>query len=1422
MSLKRSSSQSCDPHSAFIVIELGNFEDVTVSRTKEDMKDSESGVSIFTYKVSSKVAVDTVGVHRYDLEWNETSHIEGHHVARSLGSLIVRVVLRGGIKFVSVESPLTLRNTSDRPILCEVRRLEEEPAIWRSVLPSLPSSPAKVTKNAYVAVPVDLVPFLGKSHTLVGAALPRKSTVINATATDLPYQYIYTKLPIPPPYSKSSLGKGLIAQKALSLDVWNKTETLSRLRPKHFDICHLRIGTPSFDLYEQGRPNNLKEVIPEQRMLIIRAPIVLQNFLAQPIAIQVRTARRAVEPLLSLGMDEDINDNGWEDLGRIDCGNQVSWNGVIPSSKVEARIRLLDCEGRPSQQFPYWSNHISIPPELGLSSTAYRTSVKQQPLQIVDIANNRLDISVSLIRGGRVSDENANSENDIRSYAEKLDAGNRAVSFFSCFFVVDSTGLELEYKSRGILAGQMNVVTDALLLHDHETSHGTFGLAELVADSDLMYLPPRMAFKVLMMGEESTTGVNLRRRPNRFLDSKGQQYPWSEPLPLTMGENGHYDFFVQPSSGHRILRGRATVSEINEPFALRSRIVSAPRLFGGHLGTRIIHIVCRYAIVNELGREIEILSRSTRQRSLLIKADGRPRPFHLDDTEPIRLRPKGFGWLWSGKVHVTPRRREVVLRLKHSLKGRSTLVTVEFHANRPTGTCIILIKGAAHPSYRLENNTMHTLHYCQISSIFGADRSSTGAGGPDDSIILPFHHAEFAWDEPDYGQNAIIVEIVYFSDTRHDENIKMMLGRFNMDRIAPGTEFKLPSNLLAQVEADGPTRVLRIIEPQQTSPYESGNYRIGFQSPKYDKWNISSVVHIKLNHGVGISVVNWTPQELIFVNMDDILFEKVSDGTKDTVSFSVGSIIVDNQLFVTPYPVLMRMGRKSPRRQNRKHSALHISWCKSLARHKDLTLFERVDITSEPLNVTIDGSLVSHASDMIREIKGIGDIWVRIDDQKPRDSILHQVLGMHDNSEIEDDVLFSFSEDIQSRLLANDLYKSVDYMATTVTASKLRSRYIPPPSGQPDHPSSEKRLLDKSTLGLSRRKYYVEKLRISNIIAEVSWTGSLPLRTSFLKALQPALTFEGFPIFLRSFTVSHVHGTAEEHIQSLKSHYLSIWRVFDLLVGLFKPGFILRTWYFTSCDIVSSFFSRMADACHTAEDLLTCTLPQRTGSYKITRVVFEPSLKLNISLTRGLSKLFTTCSLMLRYDPARRKSRSAFARSRNPRLFANVNGKDLLVEYVEGENAGKALLSRVRMGVHLGEGYLYHIENAHFPLWRNVNNVDANALIILLTCERILVLNGQLHANFCEVVWEVAFRDLIFVEIERQQSSRFDILLLWYISDTSVHDYDDENYLRRFVDDSTGLNTLECKRVFVPGDVINSLCQRMTRVKENIFLNEFS
>jgi hypothetical protein len=161
-------------------------------------------------------------------------------------------------------------------------------------------------------------------------------------------------------------------------------------------------------------------------------------------------------------------------------------------------------------------------------------------------------------------------------------------------------------------------------------------------------------------------------------------------------------------------------------------------------------------------------------------------------------------------------------------------------------------------------------------------------------------------------------------------------------------------------------------------------------------------------------------------------------------------------------------------------------------------------------------------------------------------------------------------------------------------------------------------------------------------------------------------------------------------------------------------------------------------------------------------------------------------------------------RSRNPRLFAHLDGKDLLVEYVEGENAGKALLSRVRMGLHLGEGYFFHAEGAREQRINAKSRIDLDPspLILMITSERVLLLTGRLDRNFCSVAWEAYFMNIVHVVIvpaDELSTFTYDEIIIWHLSDPEFSEGNEVDstiaYAKNLV---AGIDVLHKKSIFVP------------------------
>ena len=164
--------------------------------------------------------------------------------------------------------------------------------------------------------------------------------------------------------------------------------------------------------------------------------------------------------------------------------------------------------------------------------------------------------------------------------------------------------------------------------------------------------------------------------------------------------------------------------------------------------------------------------------------------------------------------------------------------------------------------------------------------------------------------------------------------------------------------------------------------------------------------------------------------------------------------------------------------------------------------------------------------------------------------------------------------------------------------------------------------------------------------------------------------------------------------------------------------------------------------------------------------------------------IFSTRASKHRYAGIRNAGDQLAIRRRNPRLFAHINGQDLLVEYVEGASAGKALLSRVRRGQHLGEGYVYHTVDAMLgkespDATETLSPGHSRTFILMVSIERILVVSGDRGVNFCEVLWEVTFSNVVHVEVQECVNPTLDMLKIWHLTDTAHSTGNREDLLER-------------------------------------------
>ena len=208
-----------------------------------------------------------------------------------------------------------------------------------------------------VSVPADIVPFLhGGLYSFSVFALPRTLSVSHEAELTSSGGNKAIQIKTPPPFSPQSYGKGMIGEQEVALSTWHPDGDGELSSDIHLTVCSFRIGSFS------GVRASVE--VPEQRMLVFRAPLAIRNCLALPIAVQVRVKQQglAEKSQSNQGLTRSKTFlSEWEDLGILECGQSVNWTGAKSSEKVHLRVRFVGTDGDNSRRFPGWSSAIYVP-----------------------------------------------------------------------------------------------------------------------------------------------------------------------------------------------------------------------------------------------------------------------------------------------------------------------------------------------------------------------------------------------------------------------------------------------------------------------------------------------------------------------------------------------------------------------------------------------------------------------------------------------------------------------------------------------------------------------------------------------------------------------------------------------------------------------------------------------------------------------------------------------------------------------------------------------------------------------------------------------------------------------------------------------------------------------------------------------------
>ena len=729
-----------------------------------------------------------------------------------------------------------LKNTASTPLLCFIVDATSGHNVWKSIIykeshnlnPTNKKSCLFDQKGVF-PVPLTLLPGLNLGELLL------KLTGVGDSHGSLRTCSNGISVPFPPPFSKLSLKRGVIKLSKIRLDVRNPNSSCSQDIPE-INVINLRIGFTEF--YGNATCSRLE--VPEQRMILFQPSFVFKNYLQNSICIQVRSNGLKLH-----------QENDWETLGDVKCGEGLDW--MVSSTSFELRVKLLGGGTDQSNNFPLWSSNVTFSLEGSSSQNVNKL------LLVEDMNGCPLSISIVLEKQKKLlTDSDAYPHDNIKTFASLISCAPRVLSIFVPYWIIDSSGMNLEYTTERRISGQSNLLN---ISSDYNNStkdlheNNNLGLAYLLKDETFSCAEPKLKCNVIMIGDNQSSKLSARTHININSCSNTIQKivsPWSESIHLNCRMNQKISV-GRPSN----FWSSNVISSKFSPLALNANIVKAPEIFGGF--TKFIQISNRYTFSNALDCDIEIISTSKNGSYSLVpptivKVD-EIEPFHFDDLGKIRARPREFGWDWSGAFSLTKNRGEIVLRMRNKLTSKSIIVNVEVF--KGSNNHQIVFRTSSYPPFRLENHTVCPLQFVQQSSRLEGSISIIGvASSP--TLLLPYHDVEYAWDEPDACKRCLEIETVEYGLSGVDKTSrKIILGKFTIENLTPGTRLNTNNKKFsAELLTDGPTRVLRITDSSLPKDEKTSGSNINF-NPFKRRSHLSHEIQIKLSSGIGISICDW-------------------------------------------------------------------------------------------------------------------------------------------------------------------------------------------------------------------------------------------------------------------------------------------------------------------------------------------------------------------------------------------------------------------------------------------------------------------------------------------------------------------------------------------------------------------------------------
>lgn len=455
--------------------------------------------------------------------------------------------------------------------------------------------------------------------------------------------------------------------------------------------------------------------------------------------------------------------------------------------------------------------------------------------------------------------------------------------------------------------------------------------------------------------------------------------------------------------------------------------VGISALFGAYQGTNVVKISPRYIVLNKTDRDIsfvplassdpqsvtsDLISKApvcnvSSQESAVVysfASDSKGKLLELQKYMKFSSLIEGEDEEWSKLVPVSTASDQYFQLYKederHNIIMQASIQVVDMEI------FIILTDASEHPPYRLENYTSYSLWFKQGDEGY---MDSVGSG----------KWCSFAWDDANSKDRKVSILI---DDPKSSKKKTIDVDGVGLKETFNATvKNNRKVEIVAHIVPNENTRVLRLMDKEMSQKH--------VQDPEESReilakqYLSSSSFDIRLN-GIGLSLIDAYPQEVLFLCIDDVLLQKECESM--LWSFSVFHVQIDNMLTGAKFPVILNpigTGHSSNSKDGLK--PFFSAVIDSVAGEK-LGIYRLLEVSLSSMTVKIDLDFLFNLTDLFNPYLSSGSTTEAV---MNKDNVLYGTLTIPEEAHAEDVLYFE-------KLLIHAITMELEYSLTRKDIAK--------------------------------------------------------------------------------------------------------------------------------------------------------------------------------------------------------------------------------------------------------------------------------------------------------------------------------------------------------------------------------------------------